>query len=131
MSRVFISKSYAILMGMEGYTRAKRKLKDVETSLQDEKNRILHPEKGRLEKELQKDRSQSAEIERQPLDKQRMEEQPKQQSNNEDESSCYRFARKLRFGGKTADNKETGKSELKDIAGVSPKEGLPLSERGR
>ena len=95
MPRVSISKSYAVLVGMEGYTRTKRKMKDIQTSLEHDKDKILHPDKVRLEEELQKDRSQSAEKERQHLDKQRIEEEQRRQSKNEDESLSYRFSRKL------------------------------------
>ncbi len=57
MSRVSISKSYAVLVGIESYTRTKRKVKKVESSLEQGKVKILHPEKIRQQAEPEKDKS--------------------------------------------------------------------------
>jgi hypothetical protein len=42
MSHVSITKSYAILAGMEGYVRTKHKLRDLHKTLDESKEKLLH-----------------------------------------------------------------------------------------
>lgn len=98
MSRVSISKSLAILAAMESYTRAKRIVKGIESSTKHEKDKIFHPDKLRQLEEERKDKSQSAEKERQHLERLRLEEEKSGQSMKKDESMSSNFARKLKFG---------------------------------
>ena len=67
MSRVSISRSYAMLVGLETYTKATRKVKIAEKAAKYQKDKLFHPEKVRQEEEARKDKSESAEKERQHL----------------------------------------------------------------
>lgn len=45
MTQISISKSYAVLMGIEGYALTKKQWKDVKGKLAHSKNKLLHPHK--------------------------------------------------------------------------------------
>lgn len=126
MSRISIPKSYAVLVGMESYMRTKRKLKGIENSLEHKKDQILHPEKVKQHDEDQKDKSESAEKERQHVEKLKLEDKKGQDRGNESLKS--RFARKLDFRGKEDESKETTSNGGIGIPGTStdPKGGLPV-----
>jgi hypothetical protein len=90
MSRVSISRSYAVLVGLEGYLGAKRSVKRGEQRLKD----AIHPEEARRRQEAEKDQSKSAQRERQLLAAQaRQEEEAKRQS-----SVTHRLKSKLHIG---------------------------------
>ena len=118
MSRVSITKSYAVLWGMESYTRTKRKMKGIESSLEHDKDKILHPEKVRQQNELQQDKSQSAEKERRYLENQRIEEEQKRLGKDK-ESLSFKVARKLGLRGKEDNDTQTLGSEGRDIPDTS------------
>jgi hypothetical protein len=67
MSRVSISRSYAVLAGLESYMKTTDKIKSVGKEAKYRKDKLLHPDKVRQEEEAKKDKSQSAEKERQHL----------------------------------------------------------------
>ncbi|KAI9773776.1 MAG: hypothetical protein M1835_006100 [Candelina submexicana] len=69
MSRVSISKSYAVLIGLEGYTKTRKKMKRVKGSIKEKKDKTLHPEEVARKEEEKRDKSKSAEKERQTLEK--------------------------------------------------------------
>jgi hypothetical protein len=71
MSRVSISKSYAVLVGLEMYTRTRRKVKSLYRSTHKRKQEVLRPKATAEEKEREKEKSQSAEKERRFLEKQK------------------------------------------------------------
>ena len=75
MSRVSISRSHAILVGLETYTGAKKKVEGAQRTVTRTKDKMLHPEKVRAEEEAKKDKSESAEKERQYLERQRLEQE--------------------------------------------------------
>ena len=60
MGHVSISRSYAVLMGLEGYLSAKKGIKKSEQHVMD----ILNPQEARRRDEEQQDTSQSAQKER-------------------------------------------------------------------
>lgn len=64
MSRVNISRSYTVLLGLETYLGAKKQVKTAEQSLKD----ILNPQEKRKREEAERDKSKSAEKERQVLE---------------------------------------------------------------
>lgn len=68
MSRVSISRSYAVLVGLETYKKTTSKIKAAEKAAKHTKDKLLHPERVRQEEEARKDESQSAEKERQYLE---------------------------------------------------------------
>jgi hypothetical protein len=131
MSRVSISKSYAVLVGMESYTRTKRKVKDVESMLEHEKDKVLHPDKVRLQHEQQKDKSQSAEKERQHLESRKLEDERTRQGKINGGSLSSRFARKLGLRVKEENNGETLGDRGRGIPGQGPEDGVPAPEGKR
>lgn len=117
---------------MESYTRTKRKVKDVESSLEHEKDKILHPDKVKQQDEQQKDRSQSAEKERQYLEKRRLEDETKRQGKKKtDESLSTRIARKLGLRSREDSNREPPRAGGRGIPGTGPEDGVPPPEGKR
>lgn len=70
MSHVSISKSYAVLVGLEAYMKTRQKGKEFLKKLTHQKDKVIHPEVAQKRIEDAKDKSQSAETERQFLEKQ-------------------------------------------------------------
>ena len=70
MSRVSISKSYAVLLGLEGYMKTKKSVRGGIVALEHEAEKIIHPEQARAREEKAKDNSQSARKEREYLEQQ-------------------------------------------------------------
>ena len=94
MSRVSISRSYAVLVGLEAYAKTRKKIKQGLHHASKNKDRVLRPEEAKKREEARKDKSKSAEKERQILaDKAKKEEESKKESNFRE-----RFRRKLRIG---------------------------------
>ena len=90
MSRVSISRAYAVLVGLEGYLGAKRSLKQGEQKIKD----TVNPEEARRREEAEKDKSKSAQKEREILEAQaKKEEEAKRQSSITD-----RLKSKLHIG---------------------------------
>ncbi|THZ48677.1 hypothetical protein D6C86_00586 [Aureobasidium pullulans] len=90
MSRVSISRSYAVLVGLEGYLGAKRNVKKGEQRIKD----MIHPEEARQREEAEKDKSKSAQKEREILEAQaKKEEEARRQSSITD-----RLKNKLHLG---------------------------------
>lgn len=131
MSRLSISRSYAVLVGMESYTRTKGKEGQIESSLKHEKDKVLHPEKVKEQNERQKDKSQSAEKERQHLEKLRLEDEKRRQSRKEEGNLSSRMARKLGLRAKENGGGERTESEGRGIQGVGPEDGVPPLEEER
>lgn len=69
MSRVSISKSYAVLIGLEGYSKTRKKLKKVGGDVKGTKDKTLHPEEVARVQEEKRDKTESAEKERRTLEK--------------------------------------------------------------
>ena len=67
MSRVSISKSYAVLLGLEGYMKTKRHMHEGVTIVEHEAEKIFHPEQARQREEKARDKSDSARKEREFL----------------------------------------------------------------
>lgn len=78
LSRVNISRSYAVLVGLEGYLGVKRTVKKGEQRLKD----VMNPEEARKREEEERDKSKSAAREKEILEAQarEMEERKRQQS---------------------------------------------------
>lgn len=74
MSHVSISRSYAVLVGIEGYTKGRRKIKRAEAEAVNQKNRVIDPERARKEEEKNLDQSKSAVREREFLEQQQLAE---------------------------------------------------------
>jgi hypothetical protein len=67
MSRVSISRSYAVLVGLEAYVKTRRKFKNGVSHVKETETKIVHPEEHQRKKEEEMDKSKSAERERQIL----------------------------------------------------------------
>jgi len=67
MSRVSISRSYAVLVGLEAYVKTRRKFKHGAQHVADAETKIIHPEEAKKKKEAEIDRSKSAQKERETL----------------------------------------------------------------
>ena len=86
LNRLNLSRSYAVLLGLEGYMGAKKHVKTAEQGVKD----IVDPEGKRKREEAQKDKSKSAEKERQILEQQALEKRSR--------SLSYRFMKRFGFG---------------------------------
>ncbi|MCJ1310895.1 hypothetical protein MMC25_004563 [Agyrium rufum] len=71
MSRVSISKSYAVLVGLEGYMTGKKKLTDGLGNVRKGIERVVNPEEAKRKKAEQEDRSQSARLEREKIEQEK------------------------------------------------------------
>ena len=85
LSRLNLGRSYAVLLGLEGYIEAKKHMKTAEQGMRD----IANPEGKKQREEAAKDKSKSAEKEREIL---RQQEEEKRKR-----SLSYRLRRKLGF----------------------------------
>ncbi len=83
-----------MLVGMESYTRTKRKVKEIETSVEHQKDKIINPDKAREQHEHERDKSQSAEKERKYLEEHRLDDE-KLHSLERDQSLGSKIATKL------------------------------------
>ena len=70
MSHVSISRSYAVLVGLEAYVKSRRRAKKVVQKLIHHRDKILSPEDLARRKEEERDKSESAERERRFLEMQ-------------------------------------------------------------
>jgi uncharacterized membrane protein YgaE (UPF0421/DUF939 family) len=69
MSHVSISKSYAILVGLEAYVKTRRKSKKFVEKMLHQKNKIVDPEEVRRQVEEAQDKSESAKKEREIVER--------------------------------------------------------------
>jgi hypothetical protein len=67
MSRVSISRSYAVLVGLEAYVKTRKKFKHGVEHVKEAEIKVVHPEEYERKVEEQKDKSESAQRERQLL----------------------------------------------------------------
>lgn len=85
LSRLNLSRSYAVLLGLEGYLTAKRHAKGAQQGVKD----VLDPDGKRKREEAAKDKSRSAAKEREILDQ--------QEWTRRQNSMSHRFMKKLGF----------------------------------
>jgi hypothetical protein len=126
MSRVSISRSYAVLAGLESYTKATGKIKGAEQKAKHTKDKLLHPDKVRQEEEAKRDKSQSAEKERQYLEALKAEQERSRKSRR---SLSNRFSKIFRpFKGKDVEGESADGTR-----GVpkGPEDGIPAPEGKR
>jgi hypothetical protein len=67
MSRVSISRSYAVLVGLEAYVKTRKKFKHGVEHVKEAETKVVHPEEYERKIEEQTDKSESAQKERQVL----------------------------------------------------------------
>lgn len=124
MSRVSISKSYAVLLGLEGYMKTKKKMEAGIKEVEREVEWMVHPEDARERERKQMDMSKSAQKERKHLEKERLEREQDKASwmdfgkanrktddpGKDGEGLVRKMERKLRLGTK----RDKRKSHLED-----------------
>ncbi|KAL1651264.1 hypothetical protein SLS58_000603 [Diplodia intermedia] len=122
MSRVSISRSYAILVGLEAYVKTRKKFKHGAEHASHGKEKVLHPEELAKKKELEKDKSKSAERERQILAEAGAKEDERKRSN----SLRMRILRKLGIGGTASAPKgERTKRSRGEVSSRDVESGIP------
>ncbi|KAI1605551.1 hypothetical protein PtrCC142_002263 [Pyrenophora tritici-repentis] len=100
MSRVSISRSYAVLVGLEAYVKTRKKLKHGVEHVKEAEEKVVHPEEYERKMEAQKDMSQSAQRERQLL----AEEAEKREAEKKQSSFGRRIWKRLSRGGSEKDD---------------------------
>jgi hypothetical protein len=103
MSRVSISRSYAVLVGLEAYVKTRRKIKHGVGHVKDAEIKVMHPEDHKRKIEEQKDKSKSAEKERQILAHKEVEQK--------DQSWRRRMWKRLSRGGSEKDEGNDAKEQ--------------------
>ena len=126
MSHVSISKSYAVLVGLEMYVKTRQKGKQLLQRTAHQKDKVIHPEEVQKREEEARDKSQSAETERRFLEKQQ-EEDDKQR---EESRAAVKVMQKLKLTS-TATDGQKGGAEGEKQEGGQAKEGAgsPASTR--
>lgn len=102
MSRVSISRSYAILVGLEVYVKTRRKVKHGIQHAKDTETKLIHPEEHERKKEAEMDKSESAAKERKLL----AQIAEKEQAEKKEKSLTQRMWKKLRGRSGSADEGE-------------------------
>ncbi|KIW91655.1 uncharacterized protein Z519_07623 [Cladophialophora bantiana CBS 173.52] len=134
MSHVSISRSYAVLVGLESYTKTRKHIKAAGETVTHEKDKLLNPEKVKMEEEAKRDKSQSAEKERLYLEQQRetqereARERKAQRSLTGTLSSAFG---KLGFRKDSTDDAPVGEEQARRILRTGPEDGVPPPEGHR
>ena len=102
MSRLNLGRSYAVLLGLEGYVNTKKQLKDAQQGVKD----MVNPEGKKKREEAAKDNSKSAKRERQILEEQEQEKRKRRLS--------YRLKKKLGLDG---EREKSGSGTAKEQKG--------------
>ncbi|KIV89557.1 hypothetical protein PV10_06947 [Exophiala mesophila] len=137
MSRVSISRSYAVLVGLESYVHTRRRVKHTEKMAIRKKDELLHPEKVQQEEEASRDKSKSAEKERVFLEQQRLAKEQEELERKESHRRSGIFSRALqkmktrRKSDKIEDSAITAEPKEKRIMGTGPEDGIPAPEGQR
>lgn len=131
MSRVSISKSYAVLVGIESYQKSKKRVKGAKVAIAHTKDKVLHPEKVKAEEEEARDKSQSAEKERLHLQKIREEEIAQQRGLPHRMKDEVLKLTSMENVLKGAQPTEGTPMEKRGIGGTGPEDGVPAPEGKR
>ena len=140
MSHVSISRSYAVLVGLESYVRTRRRIKTAEKVVVREKDKLLHPEKLQQEEEANRDKSKSAEKERLWLEQQQREAVEREQKHKAMSHSLGgRFSRalmRLKSRKNSTDDKNSRTNtqhhvQQSRVPGTGPEDGIPAPEGQR
>ena len=110
MSRVSISRSYAVLVGLETYVKTRRKVKKSVGLVKDAETRVVHPEVYEKKVEEQKDKSKSAQRERQLL----ADQAEKEDAERKERSWKRRMWKKISRGGEKEDLAAREKEQAKE-----------------
>lgn len=129
MSRVSISKSYAVLLGLEGYEKTTSRVKQAEENVKHEVNKVFRPEKAKVEEEKRQDKSESAEKERLYLEQEHRRQEEERKKQALPQRAGNRFSRALkRLTGK---KDEPPFASNRGVPGSGPEDGVPPPEGKR
>ena len=120
MSRVSISRSYAVLVGLEVYVKTRRKVKHGVQHASNAETMVMHPEQYRRQKEEEKDKSKSAEKERRIL----AAKAAKEEEERKQKSWKRRLWTKIRRQGTTL-TKERDRKKTLSQPGQDVESGIP------
>lgn len=129
MSRVSISKSYAVLLGIEGYIKTKKSMHQGMTIVEHKTEEIFHPEQARQREEKARDKSESAKKEREFLAKQEEADRKAKRENwiakkmkdNEADGESEGLLRRFKTLGRKM-RKSSGSTPEKERGDVSSKQ---------
>jgi hypothetical protein len=126
MSRVSISRSYAVLVGLEAYVKTRRKLKHGVQHVSEAETKVMHPEEHKKKMEEEKDKSKSAEKERQLL----AANAKKEEAVHRENSWRRRIWHKIRSGSISskddlAQAKEQKRKKTLSKSGEDAEDGIP------
>ncbi|KAJ4350769.1 hypothetical protein N0V95_004446 [Ascochyta clinopodiicola] len=110
MSRVSISRSYAVLVGLEAYVKTRRKVKKSVGAVKDVETKVVHPEVYEKKLEEQKDNSKSAQRERQLL----ADQAEKEEAERKEKSWKRRIWKKISRNGEKDDIANREKERVKE-----------------
>ena len=119
MSRVSISRSYAILVGLEAYVKTRKEVKKGVGKVEEKKQEILHPEEVARQREKERDKTKSAERERRVLEEGRKREEEERKKKR----WSVRLMNRLGIGGERKEEsvKKVDKKEGEDVEdGIAP-----------
>ncbi|KAG9204019.1 hypothetical protein G6514_001655 [Epicoccum nigrum] len=133
MSRVSISRSYAVLVGLEAYVKTRRKVKKGVGAVKDAETKVVHPQAYEKKIEEQKDNSQSAQRERQLL----ADQAEKEEAERKERSWWRRSWKKVSGQGEKDDNaarekeraKESRRKKVLSRSGQDVESGIPPEGR--
>ena len=132
MSHVSISRSYAVLVGLEGYVKTRRRFKKAEKAVEYQVEKAMHPDKVKAEEEAALDNSQSAKREREFLEAQRQDMSHK----HDGEKGNDKFTKRLsnawgRLTGKTVSLNNQTVSDARGVPGTGPEDSVPAPDGDR
>jgi hypothetical protein len=132
MSRVSISRSYAVLVGLEAYVKTRRKVKKGVGAVKDAETKVIHPEVYEKKVEEQKDNSKSAQRERQLL----ADQAEKEEAQRKEKSWRRRIWKKMSGGRKddvaVREKEQVNKQRRKKVlsrSGQDVESGIPPGGR--
>lgn len=117
MKHVSISKSYAVLVGLEAYIKTQQKGKSFIKKITHRRDKLVKPEEVARREEDEKDKSQSAAKEREFLEQQRKEEEKEREENR----ATVQLMQKMRIsprvpaGQKGDNNREEPDADLATV----------------
>ena len=126
MSRVSISQSYAVLIGLEGYTKTRRKLKAAESGIGHQKDKVFNPNKVQEAAEADIDTSQSSKREREFLERQRLAQEGAKEQGKPGNGPLARISRLFKRT-RMKDDSDEG-SHMRDVPGSGPEDDVPPPE---
>ena len=127
MSHVSIPRSYAILVGLEGYVKTRKKIKRGHRSVIHQIDKLVRPEKAKADEEAAQDHSKSAEKEREHLEKARHDElERRHESKKSEQHVGTRLSTAWeRLTGKSSAVENQGVGEERGTPGTGPEDGVP------